>query len=341
MIHTYAVRVDVLRNGGRVTSLQPASAPTIDCNADAAIKTSMSGVFYPNDLAEYLSDELMPVQIIDGVESPAGIYLPTTPKGSVDENGAPTVSIEAYDRGLILQQDKLEQPLFFPAGTNYITAVGEILLGAGIENALVTATEAVLATDHEWQLGTDKLTIVNGLLEEINYDPIWFNAYGVAVVQPHRTPSPDQIDHQYTPGTGDLYRETAWETDAFDAANVFVVQCSNPDLEEPLTAVSVNDSPTSALSVFRRGRRIVQVSNVDNIADQSALQDYADRLRLQSMQSYDTVTLYTANKPGHGVRDTVAVVHPEAGGLYQEIAWSLILEPGAKMYHKLQKAVIL
>ena len=50
--------------------------------------------------------------------------------------------------------------------------------------------------------------------------------------------SPDQIDHQYTPETGDLYRETAWETDAFDAANVFVVQCSNPDLEEPLTAVS-------------------------------------------------------------------------------------------------------
>ena len=78
-----------------------------------------------------------------------------------------------------------------------------------------------------------------------------------------------------------------------------------------------------------------------NVDQNHVYKDYADRLRLQSMQSYDTVTLYTANKPGHGVRDTVAVVHPEAGGLYQEIAWSLILEPGAKMYHKLQKAVIL
>ena len=340
MTNTYAVRVDVLRNGGRVTSLFPASAPNIDCNADAAIKTSMSGVFYPNDLAEYLSDELMPVQIIDGVEYPAGIFLPTTPKGSVDENGAPTVSIEAYDRGLILQQDKLEQPLFFPAGTPHISAVGQILIGAGIENALVTSSASVMATDHEWQIGTDKLTIVNSLLAEINYDDIWFNEYGVAIVQPHKVPSPDQIDHQFTPETRDLCRQSTWETDAFDAPNVFVVQCSNPDLEAPLTAVSVNDSPTSALSVFRRGRRIVQVSNVDNIADQESLQAYADRLRLQSMQSYDTITLYTANKPGHGVRDTVAVVHPEAGGLYQEIAWSLVLEPGAQMYHKLQKAVI-
>ena len=163
----------------------------------------------------------------------------------------------------------------------------------------------------------------------------------MAIVQPHKVPSPDQIDHQFTPETRDLCRQSTWETDAFDAPNVFVVQCSNPDLEAPLTAVSVNDSPTSALSVFRRGRRIVQVSNVDNIADQESLQAYADRLRLQSMQSYDTITLYTANKPGHGVRDTVAVVHPEAGGLYQEIAWSLVLEPGAQMYHKLQKAVIL
>ena len=114
----------------------------------------------------------------------------------------------------------------------------------------------------------------------------------------------------------------------------------DPAFLRSLSFLNLMTLPTSALSVFRRGRRIVQVSNVDNIADQESLQAYADRLRLQSMQSYDTITLYTANKPGHGVRDTVAVVHPEAGGLYQEIAWSLVLEPGAQMYHKLQKAVI-
>lgn len=340
MIRTYTVRIDVLRGGGRVTSLSPASAPTINCNAESAIKSSMSCMVYPDDKADYLSDELMPVQIINGVEYPCGVFLPTTPQGAVDENGAQTVSIEAYDRGLILQQDKLEAPLYFPAGTNYMTAVGEVLLGAGIENVLATPTDATLAVDHEWQLGTDKLTIVNGLLGEINYDQIWFNAFGVAIVQPHRTPSAEQIDHQYTPEGLHLQRQANWETDAYEAANVFVVQCDNPDLPEPLTAVSVNDSPTSPLSVFRRGRRIVSVSKLDNIADQQSLQDYADQLKLASMMAYDTVNVYTDNEPNHGVRDTVAIVHPEAGGLYQEISWSLILEAGAQMYHSLRRAVL-
>ncbi len=343
MIRNYSVRVDVIRNGATLTTLHPVSDPLIDCNSEASIKTSMSGIFKNDAKVNWMADELMPFQIINGEEHPVGIFPVGTVSYSHDENGAETVTVEAYDRGMILNQTKAERIIHFSAGKNYITAVEELLIEAGIVLYMSTPTEAVLQTDREdWQIGTPYLEIINTLLSEINYSQIWFDSRGFARLQPVKTPQASNIDHRY--GVKEkinlLQRPCTIETDMFDAPNVFIVVCSNPDLETPMVATAVNDNPISSLSTFRRGRRIVKTYKVDNIPSQEELQLYADTLKMSGMIASEVATISTANLPGHGVFDTIAITHPDIDGIFQEISWSLVLAPGQSMIHKLKRSVI-
>lgn len=342
-MRNYKIRVDVVRNGAWVKSLQAVSDPVIDCSADGEIKTSMAAQFLKDEEINWFTDELKPYQIIDGTEYPVGVFPIGTVAELVDENGLKTVRVEAYDRALILKQKKTETILHFSAGTNYLAAVEQLLVDAGITLYLAAPTTAVLATDREdWDVGTSYLEIVNTLLQELNYQTIWFNADGWAMLQPAKTPTAANIDHVY--GADQrvkvLKRSCSVETDAFDTANVFIVICDNPDLEAPLQATAVNDNPMSSLSTFRRGRRIVNVSRVDNIPDQAALEDYAQRLCMNSMLTAETATVSTANLPGHSVYDTVALYHPDLSGIFQEVAWSLVLAPGQTMLHTLRRSIL-
>lgn len=343
MIRQYARRVDVIRSGAVLTELQPIGNPSIDANAEADIKISMSGTFAYNDLVDYLNDELKPYQIIDGAEYPVGVFQIGTYSDHYDDNGVHTIQIEAYDRALQLQQTKTETILHLSAGTNYIQAVETLLVEAGISLYFKTDTTEVLATDREdWDIGTDYLTIINALLGEINYGSIWFNQDGYAVLQPAKRPSAANIDHEYVGGEFSiLKRDASRETDIFDKPNVFIAICENPDLNAPLISTAVNDNPLSALSTFKRGRRIAKVYRVKNIASQEALDEYAKRLCSDSVLSSETSEISTANMPGHGIFDTVALTHPDIEGIYQETAWSLILAAGQTMQHTLRRSILI
>lgn len=345
MNRTYSARVDVYRRGSRLTSIQflHSSPPEITASADAEIKTGLRGLFLPNDMADLFNDELRPVQIIDGVEHPCGVFHVSAYQDKITERGR-MMQIEAYDTCFLLKSTTVEGTLHFAAGTNYLSPVEALLVGAGISQHIIEPTAATLATDREdWKIGTDYLTIVNQLLSEINYDPIWFDAQGYAVIQPHSEPSAGNISHSYN-GT-DLksvlsYNATA-SVDVYGKPNVFIAICQNPDLPAPLIATAENNSALSSLSILRRARRIAKTYTVDNIASQSALQDYVDRLRLDSMMSSETVAITTANMPGHGIGDTVAIVHPEISGLFRETGWKLTLAAGKLMSHTLQRRVFI
>lgn len=343
MIRQYARRVDVIRSGATLTELKPIGDPYIDANAETDIKMSMSGTFAYNDLVDYLNDELKPYQIIDGVEYPVGVFQIGTYSDHYDSNGVHTIQIEAYDRALRLQQTKTETILHLSAGTNYMQAIESLLVEAGISLYFKTDTVEAMTTDREdWDIGTDYLTIINALLAEINYGSIWFNQDGYAVLQPIKKPSAANIDHEYGGEEFSILKpEASKETDIFDKPNVFIVICENPDLDAPLISIAVNDNPLSALSTFKRGRRIAEVYKVNNIASQEALDEYAQRLCSDSMLSSEIIEISTANMPGHGIYDTVALTHPNLEGIFQETAWSLILAAGQTMTHTLRRSILI
>ena len=344
MTRTVEIRYIVTRNGADYSRLYTAddSDPFLRMSDSDPIKTALSGTFAANDEINWLTDQIRPELVIDGVASPLGVYLPATVIPSEDES-ARSVQVEAYDRCWLVRDNYTENRLHFAAGTPYINIVRQLLTASGIVIVIATPSSATLAEDREdWDIGTSLLTIINDLLAEINYNPLWFNAEGAAILEPASVPTAANIKHTLDSDNVKslLLPAISRETDVYQAPNVFRCIVSNADKSGPMVATSENDNPQSPLSIPRRGRRIVSVQRVNNIASQAELQAYADRLRNESLITGETINVKTALLPGFGVADVVALHYGNLSALCIERAWSMQLKVGGAMSHQLERVVI-
>lgn len=340
-MRTIDFRMDVLRGGVRFGHLRFSEAPSVYADASADIKLTMRGSFLHNDSVDYLKDELQPVVIIDGTDYPVGVYRVVT---MLEKHGAEgrRDEIEAYDRSILLTWSKLEQRDYWPAGTPYDDVISSYLVRAGISRVSFVPTGHVLQSSREdWDIGTSYLTIINTLLEEINYNPIWFDLNGVAQLTPYEQPSAANIRHTYGPNAVKLISpEYSAEIDLYSKPNVFIAILSNPEYSEPLVARAEIETPSSELSTVRRGIRIPQVYKVDNIASADELQAYVNRLRDKGMQTSVYVDVSTAIMPTHAVGDIVALTVLGTQGIFRETSWSFSMEAGTWMNHKLERVIV-
>lgn len=336
-------RAEVLRNGAYFKDLEYdlSSPPRINTDASAELPVSSAGRFRWEPDVEWTSDEIKLLLEINGETWPMGVFAVAHMQNNYTETGTRWVELEMYDRALKLKQQKTETLLHLSAGTEYITAIRQMLALGGIATYIATPSPLTLPTDREdWPIGTPLLMIINDLLDEINYNRIWFDGNGTAIITPYETPSGSTIDHVYAAGEFSvLHRAAETETDLFDAPNVFICICENPDLAAPLIATAENDNPRSAASTIRRGIRIPEVIKVDNIASQQALNEFAQRLANDAILASETVEISTGVMPGHGVRDTIALDHPDIKGIFEETAWNAVLGPGEVMHHTLRHVV--
>ena len=349
----------VLRNGTFLGFLQcpVESAPTIRMSESAEIKTSLSGTFSPtvldadgNDIsADWLRDEIQPVLILDGEENELGVFAPSTVTPS-DNNGVESLHIEAFDRCWRVRDTNTDSRLYIAAGTNYVEAITSMVVGAGIPVVLATPTDAVFPEDREdWDIGTSMLKIVNELLDEINYNPLWFTAEGYAVLEPASVPVAENIEHRISDAPDEvaagagridkMFPRMSRETDVYQAPNVFVAWCANPDKSGNMIARAENTNPQSPLSIPRRGRQIVKVTRLDNIASQQELQAYVDRQRNMSMISGETIKVATELLPGFGVDDVVALRFKTLSALCILRGYTMELRVGGSMQMTLERVV--
>lgn len=341
MIRTVDFRFNVLRNDAIVSELTAVSAPILRMDNSGDIKMSMSGDFEVNTAVNWLHDEVQPVMIIDGVETPLAVLLPATVSYMTDETSH-AIHAELYDRCWKTKDSLTESIIHLAAGLNYIEAVKQLLLQAGITLVQSTPTEAVLAEAREdWDIGTSRLAIINQLLSEINYNPLWFNFQGMAILEPASVPRAENIDHVLDASDirSLVLPTVSREMDIFDAPNVFICVCSNADKTGPLVATAENTNPQSPLSIPSRGRRIARVFRVDNIADADELQLYANRLRNNSMIGAEVIEIETALHPGYGAYDVTAVSYDEISAICAETAWEMELQTGGTMKHRMERVV--
>lgn len=347
----------VLRNGAEFGQIRPArdSAPVLRMASSGEIKSSLSGDFLPtvfdsNGLpmpsaeVNWLGDELQVEMVINGTVHPLGIFLPATVQTSEHVNGtdAKSLHVEAYDRCWRVKTTCPVQ-VFFASGVQYLNAIQALLTNAGL--SLISAGDSAAEFTEaraDWEIGTSTLTIVNELLSEINYNPLWFDQSGVAILEPISVPSAENIDHVLDAAAPDTLVLPGYtsQIDIFSTPNVFIAVCNNADKDAAMVATSENTNPQSPLSIARRGRRIVSVFNVNNIASQDELQAYADQLRNKSMIAGETITVRTGLLPGFGVNDVTALSYGDRFDICLEKAWSMELRPGGTMTHTLEKVVV-
>lgn len=342
---TIQTRFDVLRGGVNICQLQPIGNPIISCDASAEIKLSLSGSFIVPDAADLITDRIRPVLIVDGIEHNMGIFNVTTAGLSVSDSGLRSTNIEGYDNGLLLRRYTIlsRQDAYIPAGTRYDAAINALCVSAGITTLHMDATDAVISAAREdWEVGDNLLTVVNDLLSEINYRPIWFDRTGAAHAERYVRIGDRTPDRIYKADRESIIkRGYTKETDVWSNYNVFTAVVSSADLDTPLVATASNTNESSKLSVQNRGRVPSPVVRLKNIAGQVELQQYVNNLLYKSMMTNETVTVETALAPDHEVYDAVQLSGTEIDGLYEEIGWEMELGYNGTMTHTLRREVLI
>jgi len=273
-------------------------------------------------------------------EFPLGVFVLSTPtrKSSKALNAW---DIEAYDHTVILSEDSLTEPLYISAGTPYLEAIQSILVAASITDILISDyVDTVLPSDREFEIGTKKLSIINTLLSEINFNSIFCDANGQFVVSSYKEPTftPDFTYH--ADALSLIARDTSSEADFYNVPNVFIAVCSNPDLDVDYRSLWENNSPASRLSIPNRGRRIVSdIYQPDAIASQDELDAYIRRIAFEANQVYEKLTFTTGLMPIHGRAEVLEINHPDIDGVFVESEWTFPLSTDSQMTHSARRLV--
>ncbi len=249
--------------------------------------------------------------------------------------------VEAYDQLVVLRDHRVTSRYVVPAGTNYITAVSQVLTEAGISNQDLLPTSLTLPAAREWEPGTSRLQIVNDLLLAINYQSLYFDAQGRAVARPYRDPS--ELPPEYTYRDDDesvILPGVEEELDLFDVPNQWILYVSEPD-RPALYSVYTNDNPASPTSTVNRGRVITAEPEQVDAANKATLDALAQRKAQEASQVYQSVEFETAIMPMHGDMDVIELEYTRLGlkARYREHQWEMDLRPGGRMKHVVRRVV--
>lgn len=312
-----------------------------------------SAVFHLNEYLQrninFMTDQIQPWFILHMpaggvVEWPLGVFMLESPEKQVTGRYVYR-NIGAYDKGLILDADRITNRYFIPAGTNYGGAVVKLLSMSGITKISIAQTDSVIKADREIPVGTKIKEAINDLLAEINYKSIGVDEVGFFYSSPYIEPAQRPITQRYTAGRDSVVlREMVETLDIAGHPNVFTRVARNLDLDTELTATVYNNNPSSPTSIPNRGRQIVDFAEIENISSQAALNSYTRRIAINAMSSYSHIKFDSALMPGHGSADNLYLDFPmvfDAPQLYSETTWDMELKFDGVMSHKARKVVTL
>jgi hypothetical protein len=328
---------------GRAVELEPYGSGSLVHDGEGELQDSLQMTFldYRALGVDFVGDILRVECEMNGEPFPLGRFCVTTERpGST--GGVRVVEVEAYSLLWILTQCKIESIRTWTAGTRYTEVIAGLLSEAGFEAYEIEESSAVLATDRaDWDIGSEFIEIINDLLAEINYTRLWADYTGVIRAEKYRPPTLSGVTHSYTEGRDSVIRaDYDSELDRFGVANVFIVICDSPELETPLRAEAVNSDPNSPYSTVSLGRRVPHIERVDNTPNLSALQDTADRLRSESLETTERIEIVTAPQPDHRANETLLVEVGELAGVYRETGFEFELSPGGQMKHKAVRVIV-
>lgn len=223
---------------------------------------------------------------------PLGVYLMTTP--AFDYDGAVRKwNVEVYDKLLILEQDAVAEPFVVPAETNVVQAIREIILSTGEDKINIQESPKTTLSARVWEAGTSKLSIINNLLDSINYYSLNVDGLGNYTSETYKPPSSRSPVMDFVDDRKSLYSVgLKVNQDYFRVANKVVLVVSNPDLTEPITVSKTLDEyfPDSPFSYANRGRWIVDVREVE-ATDISVLEEMAKRILREGIQVSQTMEI--------------------------------------------------
>lgn len=294
--------------------------------------------FLSDRIKPYVRLRIPPYGTDDYVEWPQGVFLLSSPKRNVDEQGVITREVECYDALKVFLDEKVDTRYTVAVGASY-TATISTLLG-NIPKSVAPSTKT-LVTAKEYEPGTTKLKIINDLASAINFESLSFDEDGVAIVQPYRDPSGRAEEYVYSADRDSLILPNVdEEIDLFDVANRWTLVVSDPD-RPPLTSTYTNTDPASPTSTIGRQRIITDFRTEEDAPDLATLNAKVQRLAFEASQVYQAIDFTTGMMPIHSGNDVYRITYPSlaVNAKFSEQTWDMELRAGAAMKHRARRVV--
>lgn len=311
----------------------------ITYNSLSTLKYSANLTMTEDGDVDYFNDQIRVVCIVKkgstNMEFPLGMFLISSPGRNIKSNSI-TRSIDMYSRIQILNDQKVESRYFVQAGVNIVSEVIRLL---GTHLYRISPSSKTTAVSREWEIGTPYITVINDLLDSINYTSLRVGADGYFEATPYVLPQDREVEIEYMDDIDSvLSPDMNDELDLFDVPNVFVRYTNNAEGENIVSRYE-NTNPESPTSIPSRGRRIVSCESVE-AADISALTEITRRAASDASQVYNHVTFSTAIMPIHSYMNALFLRHKEIiSGRYIETSWELECKAGAMMSHTARRII--
>nr|WP_302599765.1 hypothetical protein [uncultured Cellulosilyticum sp.] len=309
----------------------------ISYNSLGRLKSSLTVKIQEDELLniDYMNDRVKPVAIIDGVEYPLGIFLISSPNRNIESTGV-TRTLTCYSKLKILDNDKVLARYYVPSGSNVVNQVINLL---GNEPYDIAISEATTNTDHEWEVGTSKLDIINDLLDIINYVSLIPGADGKFISYPYKLPSEREHTIEYVEGNDSIIVSSMVEDfDFFDVPNIFVRYTNSVDIDPPIVATYPLQTGDNPITIDGRAPN-VSVEEVSDISDQSTLYAKCKQDAYNARSVYSHLEFSTAINPVHSYLDCIWVKVGDIDYKYIETSWSFNLRAGNLMKHVARRVV--
>lgn len=270
---------------------------------------------------------------------PLGVFM-INPSTQLN-NKSVTVLVDGYDLGQIALDVKLENTATYHAGSVYTSSISNRLGALYTSYDVVADASLVNPTDIEYEIGSSEIETINAMLDAINYYPLYFDENGMAHAEPYIFPEDRSVQTQYSADNKSIiYDGVSQVSNLFEIPNKFIRYTDDSD-HEPYRAEVIVDDPTIPSSTVNRGRVITDIQSVDDIATQTALENYTRRAAINASQHAEKLTFETVNMPGHGFKNCIQVRCEDIGvdNKFIEYAWEMDLSIGGKMKHECYKVV--
>lgn len=266
-----------------------------------------------------------------------GVFLAIT--SVAFSNGIKTLEVNGYDLSKIAYDDKISNR-FYPALNSLYTANIGQMLGEIYQKVNVEDSSAAISYTQEWELGTSKLDIINGMCDQISYNHLYFDESGEAQIKKYIEPANREVGITYADGkTSVIIDDISSDNGNYIIPNKWVRYTENVN-QQIMVGTYINNDADNPYSIVSRGRTIVDSKAVE--ADsQKDLDQIARKDAMEAMQTLEKVQFSTLNIPGHGFRECIFLNISAYGilGKYEEKAWEMNLTPGGKMSHICEKVV--
>lgn len=265
---------------------------SITASVDARIKTSGKLQVRAKTPVKDWARLLIQIRVVvNGFDFPLGMFMPSAPVVTYKESGA-EYDLELNDLLLVLDQDKLDQPLGISPGMNLVYWVMWATRQAGIDNVSIAWAEKVNKRPLTWDAGTEKLTVFNDIMDYVGYFSLTCTPEGAIVSEPYVLPKDRNVVYSFLENSKALF--SADVTIQHDLANipnkiVYSTQSTGDnqtagEQQKPMIAVATNEDDSSPYSHNNRGRWIVEVKT-DVEAESQEILDKKVQKRLENAKN--------------------------------------------------------